>query len=132
MKGSLLLISIAIMFAMSFAAGTACCQGLEKDAGPWRRDPFRYDVSEPQNPKISATQKSEELAAEISLHGLNGIIRARDGKYRALINDREYQEGDRVGELRILGISRFNIVVEDGSGSREIDLFHHQIKWGDQ
>ena len=53
---------------------------------------------------------------------LTGIMEV-EGSFVALVNGRQVQAGDSVGEILIRRISRHAIVVEDENGKREIPVF---------
>ena len=122
-------ISCALVLVLQCNGAPAYSQELDRQEGPWRRDPFRYSVSTQKGAALLNPLDSSSAQRELDI---KGILQASDGSYRALINGREIREGDRVGDVQILTISRFSVVVAGMDGTRKIDLFHNQVKWGDQ
>ncbi len=119
-------ISCALILFLQCPWSSAYGQDPERQEGPWRRDPFRYGVL--------TSQQSELLDQPSMQKGLNvkGILRGRDGRYLALTNYRQVKAGESVENVHVLSVSRFSVVVEDMDGSRKIDLFNNQVKWGEQ
>ena len=124
-----LLISSAIIFSLQLVGAPLFAQDPGDTEEPWRRDPFRYGVSTQKVVALSGPLDSSNAQPELDI---KGILQASVGSYRALINGREVREGDRVGDAQIITISRFSAVVKGMDGTRKIDLFHNQVKWGDQ
>lgn len=117
---------IAAAAAMVLWCGASAPGEAGAAESPWRRDPFRYQgtpvAGEPDQPDdVAATATPEPMQEELAL---KGIVLGRDGRYRALIDGREYQAGDFIAGTRIQQISRFAIVLEDVDGIRKVGLFH--------
>ncbi len=137
MTRHLFFISCALVLVLQCNGARAYSQELDRQEGPWRRDPFRYSVSTQKSAALSDpldssnAQQDAQQDTQQELE-IKGILQRSDGSYRALINGQEVREGDQVGDVQILTISRFSAVVRGMDGTRKIDLFHNQVKWGDQ
>ncbi len=97
----------------------------------WQRDPFRYVSPASRGPvdRLAAADKPVEKVEavprrpEAAGRGLEGIF-VNNGIYRALYNGRLVGRGERFDGLLFRDITLYNVVVEDSSGRRTIELFH--------
>lgn len=115
---------MAILVATALLCDVAAFAGQNSANQAWRRDPFRYQQAMPQAAKTGTmTPPTTAVRQEIPL---KAIILGKDGRYRAVIDNREHQAGDYYAGARIHEISRFELVVEDIVGIRKVGLFHER------
>lgn len=114
-------LSTAAAVLLLHLASPACGESGDGTA-PWRRDPFRYKGTLPVA-GVDQTGEPDEVSEELPL---KGIVLGEDGRYRALIDNRECQAGDLCAGVRIREVTRFTVIVEDAGGIRKVGLFHER------
>lgn len=112
---------IAVTATILFLVFAATAPSAElSEERSWGRDPFRYQGTTP----TATVAETDETGPVAELLELKGIVLDDKGRYRALINGREYQAGELCNGVRIREINRFDITIEDADGTRKIELFH--------
>jgi hypothetical protein len=111
---------IILSLVLALEAASSLAQGRDETGAARSRDPFRYKGSSVRIPQELTAPTAEPLAEPV----LQGIILDPGGRHRAIIDGREVRQGERFGDLHIRQIIRYGIIVDDGAGTRQINLFH--------
>ena len=89
----------------------------ERDTDQWKRDPFRYPAGKDGAPGLSKAKIPGQR--QIVLQG----IMTRNGVLYALLNGSVYGAGDIIGDLRIVTVKKYSVVVADKERQRVVYIY---------